>query len=110
VEGFTGVAEERCNAGKSYGLTVRVPQEIDLRRFPAIPRATQQFERLYQGRTSVERVNGRLKVFWGVDDGNVVGVRRFHAHVGAVMIVHVAFATQLARQQQNEGAFGRMNV
>lgn len=110
VEGVTCAAEERCNAGKSYGLTVRVPQEIDLRRFPAIPRATQQFERLYKGRTSVERVNGRLKVFWGLDDGNVVGSRRFHAHVGVVMIVHLAFATQLAQQQQNEGSFGKMKL
>jgi hypothetical protein len=110
VEGFPCPAEERCNAGKSYGLTVRVPQEIDLRRFPAIPRATKQFERLYKGRTSVERVNGRLKVFWGLDDGNVVGARRFHAHVGAVLVVHLAFATQLARQQRNEGSFGKMKL
>ena len=110
VEGFACPAQERCNAGKSYGLTVRVPQEIDLRRFPAIPRATKQFERLYKGRTAVERVNGRLKVFWGLDAGNVVGARRFHAHVGAVMVVHLAFATQLARQQQNEGSFGKMKL
>ena len=110
VEGFACPAQERCNAGKSYGLTVRVPQEIDLRRFPAIPRATKQFERRYKGRTAVERVNGRLKVFWGLDDGNVVGARRFHAHVGAVMVVHLAFATQLARQQQNEGSFGKMKL
>ena len=110
VEGFACPAQERCNAGKSYGLTVRVPQEIDLRRFPAVPRATKQFERLYKGRTAVERVNGRLKVFWGLDDGNVVGARRFHAHVGAVMVVHLAFATQLARQQRNEGSFGRMKL
>lgn len=110
VEGFACPAQERCNAGKSYGLTVRVPQEIDLRRFPAIPRATKQFERRYKGRTAVERVNGRLKVFWGLDDGNVVGTRRFHAHVGAVLIVHLAFATQLARQQRNEGSFGKMKL
>jgi hypothetical protein len=110
VEGFACPAEGRCNAGKSYGLTVRVPQEIDLRRFPAIPRATRQFERRYKGRTAVERVNGRLKVFWGLDDGNVVGARRFHAHVGAVMVVHLAFATQLARQQRNEGSFGKMKL
>ncbi|MBI2804291.1 MAG: DDE transposase, partial [Planctomycetes bacterium] len=38
-----------------------------MRRFPSIPRATMQFERLYDGRTSVERVNGRLKIFWGID-------------------------------------------
>ncbi len=110
AEGFACPAEGRCNAGKSYGLTVRVPQEIDLRRFPAIPRATKQFERLYRGRTSVERVNGRLKVFWGLDDGNVVGARRFHAHVGAVMVVHLAFATQLARRQGNEGSFGKIKL
>jgi hypothetical protein len=49
--------------GKNYGMTVRVPQEVDLRRFPSIPRGTKQFERLYNGRTAVERVNARLKVF-----------------------------------------------
>ena len=110
VEGFACPAESRCTAGKSYGMTVRVPQEIDLRRFPSIPRGTQQFERLYNGRTAVERVNGRLKVFWGADDGNVVGSRRFHAHVGAVMIVHLAFATVLAEQQKNSGSFGKMKL
>jgi hypothetical protein len=52
-----------CNAGKSYGKTVRVNCEIDLRRFPSLPRATKKFERMYKGRTSVERVNARLKVF-----------------------------------------------
>jgi len=110
VEGFACPAAERCNAGKEYGLTVRVPREIDLRRFPSIPRATRQFEKRYKGRTSVERVNGRLKIFWGIDDGNVVGSRRFHAHVGAVMVVHLAFATQLAVRQKNEGTFGKMRV
>lgn len=110
VEGFRCASARTCNAGKSYGLTVRVPQEIDLRRFPAIPRATPQFERLYKGRTSVERVNDRLKVFWGIDDGNVVGSRRFCAHVAAVLVVHLAFATLLAKAQRREGSFGTMTL
>ena len=38
--------------------------------------------RLSKGRTSVERVNARLKVFWGVDDFNLTGSRRFVAQVG----------------------------
>lgn len=100
----------RCNGGRSYGLTVRVKQELDLRRFPSIPRATKQFERLYKGRTAVERVNGRFKVFWGVDDGQVYGSRRFHGHVGAVMVVHLAFATLLARAARYEGTFGKMSL
>jgi hypothetical protein len=110
VEGFRCASAEKCNAGKSYGLTVRVRQEIDLRRFPPIPRATPSFERLYKGRTSVERVNDRLKVFWGADDGNVVGSRRFCAHVAAVLIVHLAFATLLAKAQRQEGSFGTMTL
>ena len=96
-------SDARCNAGKSYGKTVRIRCEEDLRRFPAIPRATKQFERLYRGRTAVERVNGRLKVFWGADDGNLTGARRFHAQVGVVMIVHVGLATVLASAPRREG-------
>lgn len=99
-----------CNAGRSYGMTVRVPQEVDLRRFPDIPRATQQFERLYKGRTAVERVNARLKIFWGADDGNINGSGRFHAHVGAVMVVHLAFATLLASAPRYEGSLGKTRI
>ena len=110
VEGFRCASAKKCNTGKSYGMTVRVPQEIDVRRFPSIPRATPQFARLYKGRTSVERVNDRLKVWWGLDDGNVVGSRRFCAHVAAVLIVHLAFATLLAKAQRQEGSFGTMKL
>jgi len=102
-EGWSCPMSDVCNAGKSYGMTVRVPREIDLRRFPSLPRATKKFERLYKGRTAVERVNARLKIFWGADDGNVRGSRRFTAQVGVVMIVHAAFATLLASAPRYEG-------
>jgi len=101
---------ERCNEGKEYGLVVRVKCADDRRRFPAISRSTKQFERRYKGRTAVERVNGRLKIFWGVDDGNVIGARRFHAHVGVVMVVHVALARWLAGQPRWEGTLGQVSV
>jgi Transposase DDE domain/Transposase domain (DUF772) len=103
-------SDAACNGERSYGLTVRVKQEIDLRRFPAIPRATKQFERLYKGRTAVERVNARLKIFWGIDDGQVYGSRRFHGHVGAVLVVHLALATVLAQTGRCEGTYGTMRL
>ena len=109
-EGWPCPHDEVCNTGKSYGKTVRVDRTIDLRRFPPIPRATKKFERLYDGRTSVERVNARLKIFWGVDDGNLVGARRFHAMVGAVLVVHVAFATLLAQAPRREGTLGKLRL
>jgi Transposase DDE domain/Transposase domain (DUF772) len=99
-----------CNEGKSYGKTVRVPQEVDPRRFPSLPRATKKFERMYKGRTAVERVNGRLKVFWGVDDGNLTGSRRFFAEVGVVLAVHAVFATLLAAAPRREGTLGKIRL
>lgn len=103
-------SERRCNQGRAWGLTLRVPQEQDLRRFPSIPRATQKFERLYNGRTSVERVNARLKVFWGADDGNVTGAARFWANVSTVMLVHLAFATLLAKTPRRDGTLGKLRL
>jgi hypothetical protein len=105
-EGWSCPADGRCNAGKSYGLIVRVERELDLRRFPPIPRGTQQFERRYKGRTSVERVNARLKIFWGADDGNLTGSRRFHAYMGVIMVVCLGLATLLARTPRREGSMG----
>jgi hypothetical protein len=109
-EGWTCPRHELCNDGKTYGKTIRVKRELDLRRFPQIPRATKQFERVYRGRSSVERVNARAKVFWGADDGNVVGAERFHAHVSVVMLVHAGFATILAAAPRREGTLGKMRL
>ena len=110
AEGWTCPSEGVCNKEKLYGLTVRVKQEIDPRRFPAIPRATKQFERRYKGRTAVERVNARCKLFWGADDGNVTGAARFHAHLATVMIVHAGLATLLASAPRHEGTLSKANL
>lgn len=109
-DGLPCASMEKCNGERTYGLVVRVKCEEDLRRFPPIGRATKQFERLYKGRTAVERVNARLKIFWGVDDGNVVGARRFHGHVGVVMVVHLALAQWLAKQPRWEGRLSAVSL
>jgi len=108
--GYTCPNHARCNAGKSYGKTVRVKREIDLRRFPPIPRATKQFERRYKGRTAAERLNARVKLFWGADDGNVTGAARFHAQLGAVMVVHAGLATLLASTGRWEGTLSKVSL
>lgn len=93
---------KRCNAGKRYGMTVRVKQDLDLRRFPPIPRATKLFERRYKGRTACERVNARLKLYWGTDDGNLAGGYNFLARVGLAMVVHVGLASVLAKSRRRD--------
>ena len=102
-EGWSCPSAGRCNKDKPFGKTVRVKQAIDLRRFPPIPRATMEFERRYKGRTAIERVNARCKLFWGADDGNIKGAKRFHAHVATIMVVHALFATALACAPRYEG-------
>ena len=109
-EGWECPSAAKCDAGRAYGLQVRVPCALDLRRFPPIPRATKEFERRYKGRTAVERVNARLKIFWGADDGNVTGARRFHAFVGVVLVAHLVFATLLARAPRWEGTLGQTRL
>jgi hypothetical protein len=109
-QGWECPMSSECNAGKTYGLTVRVDQSIDLRRFPPLPRATKKFERLYKGRTSVERVNGRFKLFWGADDGTITGAPRFFAFIHAVLIVHAAFATVLASAPRREGTLSKASL
>jgi hypothetical protein len=109
-DGWDCPSAAKCNGDRKYGLTVRVQQHIDLRRFPSIPRATKQFERLYKGRTAVERINARLKIFWGIDDGQVYGSRRFHAHAGVVLVVHLGLATVLAQAERYQGTYGKMRL
>lgn len=102
-EGWTCPSDPRCNPGSRYGKTVRVRCALDLRRFPPIPRATKEFERRYKGRTAIERVNARIKLFWGADDGNVTGAARFHAHLATILLVHVSIAYWLAMSPRHEG-------
>lgn len=109
-EGWHCPSDEQCNGTLAAGLSVRIPCELDLRRFPPLPRATKEFERRYKGRTAVERVNARLKIFWGADDGNVTGARRFHGFVGAVLVVQMVFATLLAKAPRWEGTLGQTRL
>jgi len=110
VEGFECGSEHKCNVGKSYGLTVRVDQVIDLCRFPSITRATKPFERRYKGRTAVERVNDRLKVFWGLDDGNVVGSRRFLRPRECGIVGTHGLCDGVGESPAKGGSFGTMRL
>ena len=76
----------------------------------ADPTGYEEVRAAVQGRTAVERVNARLKVFWGADDGNVTGATRFYALLGTVMVVHVAFATLLATAPRWEGTLGHTRL
>lgn len=59
-----------------YGRVVRVPMEMDRRRFVPVPRDSYKWKRLYRGRTAVERVNSRLDVSFGFERHFIRGMQK----------------------------------
>jgi len=70
--GATCREAETCKLAK----TVRVKLETDRRIFTQIGRTTYKWDRLYAGRTAVERVNSRLDVSFGFEERRVRGIKK----------------------------------
>ena len=104
ADGFACASREKCSGCSAFGKTIRLSPKLDPRRFPEVPRATKKFERLYNERTSVERVNARLKVFWGVEDNGLAGRGRFLARAGVALLVCVTVARLLAMTPRRDGS------
>ena len=51
-----------------------------------------------------------MKIFWGADDGSIVGPQRFHAQLGTIMVVHAGLATLPARAPRREGTLGKLRL
>jgi len=70
--GGTCCESETCTLPK----TIRVPLETDRRIFTEVGRTTYKWDRLYAGRTAVERVNSRLDVSFGFETRRVRGIKK----------------------------------
>ena len=105
-EGDRGTLKYRCPAAAygmgcceraqcsptSYGRVVRVPMEMDRRRFVPVPRNSYKWRRLYRGRTAVERVNSRLDVSFGFERHFIRGMEKMRFRVGLALVVMLATA------------------
>lgn len=90
-----------CGAG-AYGRVIRVPLELNRRRFVPLPRSSYKFKRLYKKRTAVERVNSRLDVSFGFERHFIRGRKKMQVQVGLALIVMLAMALGRIRQGQAE--------
>ena len=82
---------QRC-CSSPYGRIVRVPLGWDRRRFVPVPRGSYKWQRLYRGRTSVERVNSRLDVSFGFERHFIRGMKKMRVRVGMALVVMLAMA------------------
>lgn len=97
------VEPEECRwsgacSNSDYGSVLKQPIAEDYRRWPGIARESNKFERLYNKRTAVERVNARLKEYMLLDDLTVRGMAKVRVHVSLALLVMLAGAAAMAEE------------
>jgi hypothetical protein len=93
--GFECQGRRACEARASvgpFGRVIRVPLELDRRIFTPIARHTQKWEKAYDRRTSVERVNSRLDWVLGFEKHYIRGQKKMATRITLALIVMLAMA------------------
>jgi IS5 family transposase len=84
----------------SYGRVLKIAISENERRWPGLWRESKKFRRLYKRRTSVERVNSRLKEHLCLDEQHVRGVAKTSVNVGLSLLVMAGGAVAMARKKK----------
>ena len=100
---------------RAYGLTCRgadqcghamkserISLEIDRRIFTPVARSSYAWERRYEGRTAVERVNARLDVSFGFEKHFIRGQKKMEIRVGLALCVMLAMAVGRIKEKNQE--------
>lgn len=124
----TGKEREMCNGGfekdrntlkklcpaKQMGITckgaascpvaqgIRIPLSEDRRIFTPIDRSSYKWEKEYNKRTAVERVNSRLDVSFGFELHTIRGMSKMKLRCGLALCVMLAMALGRIKEQQAE--------
>ena len=81
---------------------MRIPIETDRRMFTPVARDTAAWERAYDRRTAVERVNSRIDRVLGFEQHTIRGLKKMEARVGIALIVLLAMALGRIQAGQRE--------
>ena len=91
--------ESRANVS-AFGRTVRVPLSTDRRIFTPIARHSHKWERLYKGRTAVERVNSRVDLLLGFERHFIRGLAKMEMRMTLGLVVMLSMALGRIRLNQ----------
>ncbi len=86
----------------NYGLVVKKKVEEDPRSFCTPHRGTREWEKLYDQRTSVERVFSRLKEHLGANSVRTQGIKKATAHLLLCCIALLAGTLAVTRQVKRQ--------
>jgi len=103
VFGFVCKGRQQCpGAQTDYGKIVRILIDTDRRMFTPIARDTAAWERAYDRRTAVERVNSRIDRVLGFEQHTIRGLKKMEARVGIALIVLLSMALGRIQVGQRE--------
>jgi hypothetical protein len=88
-----------CSVSR-YGRVLKIAISENERRWPGLWRESKKFKRLYNRRTSVERVNSRLKEHLCLDDQHVRGLAKTTVNASLSLLVMVGGALAMARNRR----------
>lgn len=81
---------------------LRIPFRENYRIFTPVARSTHKWKRLYNKRTSVERVNSRLEVSFGFEKHYIRGIDKMNLRCGLALCVMLAMALGRVKLNQFE--------
>ena len=82
----------------AYGRIVRAPLDKDRRMFVPVVRDSPKWKRLYNKRTSVERVNSRLDCSFGFERHYIRGLKKMRLQVSLALIVMLSMALSTIKE------------
>ena len=91
----------QCSEG-TKGKIVRIPLEVDRRIFVPIARSSYKWQRIYNGRTAVERVNSRIDLSFGFEHHFIRGKAKMTLRVGLALLVMLSMALARIKRDQME--------
>ena len=86
--GYECAGRDRCSVGKA----LRIDIEQERRVFTPLPRHSLKWERLYDMRTAVERVNSRLDVSFGFEHHAIRGLKKMQTRCALALTIMLALA------------------
>ena len=95
--------QKKCLRYSHKGKTYKIYISYDERIFLPIARSSKKFKRLYKGRTSVERLNGRIDRDFMFEDHCIRGLKKMRTLLTLSMIIMNGMAIAKIKNGQTEG-------
>lgn len=97
-----GIKCKGCDKCPYYNKAIRIKLEEDRRRFTPVARSSYKWERLYNCRTSIERINSRIDNVYGFEKHFIRGKKKMEFRCSLALLIMLIVAIGRIKQAQPE--------